>query len=651
MFTTLRAKLLAGFLPFVILLLALGGYAIYSFRSLADITSSGLEQNSESVLANLSMYESLVRLDAAQLRMIAGEVSTGKDVLADEPAQFYLALQKAQRSLEEMPPEIKQTVGDLLVRIELGWEEYQSSLPTFLTYIRNRPSDARKLYDETLLPKFNDLRNLSLSLSEQNYLAFQSARKSAVNRARGATVGVIIVALLSVALGLVIAYLIARRTTTPLRNLTDTVKQLQAGNLNAKIAITGADEIGDLAFEFNRLSERLQQYEAINISEIVREKQKSEAIIESIEDPLLLFDADGQLLLMNKAAELVTGITEQTAIGRPLWQLFRDKKILKDIERAIEQAASAIGKEEYHVPPPIISLERSGRTRYFRLRVARIFSSASSDATLPIQDSSPLVGVLVFFNDITHFKELDKMKSDFIAKVSHEFRTPLTSMTMSLDILGAELLGKLNDEQHDLIRTSKQDANRLAKLIRDLLTLARLESTKQTEGAHEEEINLRESVLQLTRSLNTQYLDKGVELVVEEPEQVVLKIAGEHFASILSNLLSNALKHTPEGGKVAVKVHYVREKRELTIAVADTGIGIAPEFQKRVFDKFVQVKPTNTSTPGSVGLGLAIVTELAHRYGGKVDLQSELGKGSTFTVMLHVPEVVAVPEEEARRLS
>lgn len=644
MFNSLRAKLLAGFIPFVLLLIALGAYAIYSFHSLADITSTGLEQNSESVLANLSMYESLVRLDAAQLRMLSGEVEAGKQTLSEEPAQFYQALQKAQQALEQISSEERQTVGSLLVKVELAWDDYQKHLAVFTTLIAKRPQAARALYDSTLVGEYNSMRDLNVALSEQNYLAFQSAKKTAVDRSQNATIGVVLVAIVAVLLGIGSSYLISRKTTEPLRSLIDTVKHLQAGNLSARIPIASADEIGDLAYEFNRLSERLQQFEAININEIVREKQKSEAILESIEDPLLLFDAEGQLLLMNRAAEGITGITEQTALGRPLWQLFRDKKMLKDLERAIEQAAGALGKED-HQAPPIVSLLRAGRTRYYRLRIARIVSSTSvNENPSQITATKPIVGILVFFNDITHFKELDKMKSDFIAKVSHEFRTPLTSMTMSLDILGEELIGKLNEEQHDVIRTSKQDAKRLSKLIRDLLTLARLESTKQ-QTEYTEVTNLHDQTSQIVRSLTPMFQEKGIELIVDRVSSERIMIAADHYASIVSNLLSNALKYTPPMGRVWLHVEYERERSMLHIIVKDTGIGIAPEDQKRIFDKFVQVKPTNTSTPGSVGLGLAIVMELASRYQGVVDLQSEVGKGSTFTIDLVTPRAMELETE------
>jgi two-component system, NtrC family, sensor histidine kinase KinB len=633
MFTTLRARVFAGFLLILLLLVGLGGYAIYSFGSLADVTSANLEQNAERSLANTVMYESLVRIDRAELRMLAGDTIDAGPELAEQPAQFYYALQKAWSATPAQDPS-----SPLLTDIENQWQHYQGHLHYFYGLALHKPLLARRLYEDSLSHEVDSLKAHNIALQELNYSAFQTAKLQTRDRARESAAGVIVVTLIALIAGVFGSYLIARRTIKPIKELTDSVKELRAGHLDAHIPISGADEIADLGFEFNRLTERLRQFEAMNINEIVREQQKSEAIIESIDDPLLLFDAGGALLLMNKAAEDITGITEQTALGRPLWQLFRDKRVLKDVERAIEHAAESVrnaapatSSEDGLAAPPIVSIERRGRTRYFRIRVARIVTSDKMQ-----QENRPLAGILVLFTDITHFQELDQMKSDFIAKVSHEFRTPLTSMTMSLDILGDELIGALNREQHDIIDTSKQDARRLSKLIRDLLTLSRLESTKQRAEAVDEEFEIAETVDQLIRSLTPLYQDRRITLSVDGVTPGWLRMSREHFTSILSNLLSNALKYTPAGGTVTISTTWDENRTEIALRVKDTGVGIAPEDQKRIFDKFVQIKHRDSSTPGSVGLGLAIVREIAARYNGTVELESAVGKGSTFVVRLHV---------------
>jgi NtrC-family two-component system sensor histidine kinase KinB len=640
MFTTLRAKVFVGFLLILLLMVGLGAYAIFSLASLADVTSEALERSAEQNLANTSMYESLVRIDQAELRMMTGDTINAGPTLVEEPAQFYHALQSAWHASTP-----QDSSAMLLNDIEAQWDHYHSHLDFFYGLALHKPLTARRFYDDTLEHEIDTLRSRNLALQEVNFNSFQNAKLQAKDRAKQSTVGVILVALFALGAGLAGSYIVARRTIQPLRELTDSVKELRGGHLDTRIPIHGADEIADLGFEFNRLTERLGEFEAMNISEIVREKQKSEAIIESIDDPLLLFDANGRLLHLNRAAEELISVGPIGALGRSLSQLFRDARVKKDVERAVElaarqltNAASAIEGADGLATLPIVSLPLRGRIRHYRIRVARILASEDREE-ISANTTAPVAGVLVLFTDITHFKELDAMKSDFIAKVSHEFRTPLTSMTMSLDILGDELIGALNREQHEVIDTSKADARRLAKLIRDLLTLSRLENAPDAAKPPEEEIDFRESVDTLVRSMRPLYQERGVYLKVATMVAGSFKIAQEHVASVLSNLLSNALKYTQRDGVVTIMSEWDASKHELTLAVHDTGVGIAREDQERIFDKFVQIKHPDMSTPGSVGLGLAIVREIAARYHGRVSLESETGKGSTFTVTFHVERI------------
>ncbi len=529
----------------------------------------------------------------------------------------------------------------LLNDIESRWDDYKSHLDLFYSLALHHPPKARRFYEDTLEHEISTLRARSLTLQELNFAAFQTAKLQAKNRAKQSTLGVMLVAAVALAVGLIGSYAISRRAIQPLRDLTDSVKELKAGHLDTHIPIHGADEIADLGFEFNRMTERLRAFEEMNVNEIVREKQKSEAIIESIDDPLLLFDAEGRLLHLNKAAEVITGHSHESALGRSLSDLFRSKDVRRNVEHAIERAAkelvrpAATLEEMISAAPPIVSLTSGGHTRHFRIRVARIVAGQNGGSATR---EMPVAGVLVLFTDITHFKELDQMKSDFIAKVSHEFRTPLTSMTMSLDILGDELVGALNREQHDIIDTSKDDARRLSKLIRDLLTLSRLESSADTK-ATEEVIDVQQATEQLVRSMQPMYRERKLRLDVDGMVSGRFKITQEHYVSVLSNLLSNALKYTPSGGSVSISTKWNEQTSELSLIVRDTGVGIAPADQERIFEKFVQIKHRDSSTPGSVGLGLAIVREIAARYGGRVELESAVGKGSAFTVRFRVERI------------
>ena len=266
-----------------------------------------------------------------------------------------------------------------------------------------------------------------------------------------------------------------------------------------------------------------------------------------------------------------------------------------------------------------------GRSIYLRPRVSEIPSKHGGRS-----------GVVLILQDVTQFRELDKMKSDFMAAVSHEFRTPLTSVNMGVDILRQKLLGPLTKAQEELLDTSKQDCERLTKLVRELLQLSKLESGK---------VEMREDIVEVRRviesTLQPLYLpfrEKGVELRFAVENHVPQLLGDEQqFSWVISNLVTNALRYTDRGGSVEVSA--VPDGDSVLIRVEDTGRGIPAEHLNSIFDKFVQVKQSADSTPGSVGLGLAIAKEIVELYGGKIWVESELNRGTAFYFRLPATQV------------
>jgi signal transduction histidine kinase len=273
----------------------------------------------------------------------------------------------------------------------------------------------------------------------------------------------------------------------------------------------------------------------------------------------------------------------------------------------------------------ILHFDRGGKRSYFRPKLTKIFTTEGS-----------LYGVVTLLQDVTQFKELDRMKSDFIATLSHEFRTPLTSINMSVDILNQGILGPLNDRQKDLINSTKEDCFRLTKLARELLQLSKLESGKLQ--LKDEELDVRAVVEFSLHPLQVQFQEKNVRLITEIDRDTPRLLADEQQISwVITNLVTNALKYTGPGGTVTVRAK-PREDAVL-FEVEDTGVGIAQEHLQEIFARFVQVKPGGGSTPGSVGLGLAIAKEIVEAYGGTIWAESQPGKGSIFSFVLPLRHV------------
>lgn len=626
MFSTLRAKIFAGYLAILLFLAGLGIYAIYSFSTLGEVTSSALELNAQTTLANLTLYGSLTRINEGVVSQLTDPYAISDTFITQHATAFFEALQNMQRFIASASDFSTAAIAESLTRIEIAWQRYEALLREFNSHRQSDLEAAQRFYEQAMISTYNELTVLIFDLTGKNVRAFNMLRQETAERTKSAIVGVVAVALVALLLGIGVSYFLAWKTAEPLLQLRETLRDLSAGNLSARLPVSSNDEIGAVSFEFNRLTERLEEYEAMNITQILREQSKSQAIISSIDDPLFLFDTTWKLLLANNAVEQITGM-KGLPEGTSLSDTFKDEYLVSMIDN--------LSKEQGHKQaiPFIISVLSADKVRYYKVAVIRLAEAAANGG---------LDGFLIIFTDITHFKEIDELRSDLIAKVSHEFRTPLTSMKIAVDLLSRSTLGQVNKDQQELIDTTKSDVDRLDKLVKDMLAVTRLE-TAVNELSDIPFIDTVDAFEELTNSMRRQYEGKGVALVSNaEPINARLQIRKSHLESVVQNLLSNALKFTPRGGAVTGSMKYDPDAEKLTIEVADTGIGIAKEDQGRIFEKFVQIKPADSATPGSVGLGLAIVKEIARQYSGSVELDSAKGKGSKFTVRLTVGREEAV---------
>jgi signal transduction histidine kinase len=237
-------------------------------------------------------------------------------------------------------------------------------------------------------------------------------------------------------------------------------------------------------------------------------------------------------------------------------------------------------------------------------------------------------GAVIVFNDITKYQELDRMKSEFVARVSHELKTPLTSMGMALGMMDEGVAGKLSMKQSDLVDSMKDDYSRLNKLVYEILELTKLESN--TAKLRFEKFEVEKLCYQIIKKFSIQAKEKSVGLEFENKSNAK-QINGhyDYLMSAFENIISNAIRFTPEKG--FVKISLSEEKKNVFIEISDSGIGISPDNLIKIFDKFTQLDDTS---PGSVGLGLSIAKEIVDIHDGEITVISEPGKGSTFQIKL-----------------
>ncbi|MGO9481366.1 MAG: ATP-binding protein [Candidatus Kryptoniota bacterium] len=605
MFSTLRAKVAAGFTVLVIINVVVSVWSIYNFNQLTQAITTMMKQNYQDVIAAQNMLRALESDNSAQLLMLNGYVGAGYMQFLDNHRNFSTWFQQAVAS------NTSQSGADILQNIYNYYVKYSDATDTLKSIMTYRGHRAALDYSYAKIsPIFDKMKAECFKLLDMNHNEMVQTDTKANSISNQATFAVLGAALLAIVLSIVASWQFSQYIIQPTEKLTDTVRKFGRGYLDAREDINSNDEIGELSHEFNRMAERLEKYEEINIERLITEKKKSEAIVGTISDPIIVVDNEKKIVLMNQLAENLFDISEEAAVGKNFSEVVCNPELNKYMDK------TAAG-ESLSDLPPYFELKFDGEDRYFRIKLK------SSESI-----SGKIAGIILILQDVTQFKELDKMKSEFMARVSHEFRTPLTSINMSLDILKDEHIGHVNKKQRELLIAAKQDAERLTKLVRELLELSRLESGKLK--LKEDVINTKSLIDFSVQPAILQFNNKNVKLIVNVDNSIPQFIADfQQLSWVISNLVTNALRFTDPGGTVTIDT--AMNVENMVFSVRDTGSGIEPEVLDKVFDKFVQLHDSSNPSPGSVGLGLSIAKEIVELYGGRIWVDSKVGEGSVFT--------------------
>lgn len=422
----------------------------------------------------------------------------------------------------------------------------------------------------------------------------------------------LVLSLIASAGGFVIALYFIAKFLQPIYLLTQTIKLVKAGDLNQQAQINSRDEVGILAREFNNMTSRLQQFERSAAGELISEKNKSVTLVKNISEPLLVLDKSFGITLMNTASERFFGITENEAAGKHLLEVLRNNEIY-DLILSVQQS------EESERYSKVLYFTKEKAGFYFNVVITRIEDSDKS-----------ATGYLLLFQNVTQLKELERIKADFIATVSHEFKTPLTSIMMGTSLLQDEGIGKVNQRQKKLLATIQEDTEHLSALVNNLLHLTKLESGKAIFNI--QAFDIEEVVQETIKKFEEMAKSRNIEISCASLQKLPpAKADKEKVAWVLNNLISNAIKYNMENGRIHIEAY--EKYGKLCIAVLDTGIGIPREQQDSIFEKFVRVEQTAVESSGT-GLGLAIAKELVEANGGEIWCESEPGKGSTFIFTL-----------------
>ena len=424
--------------------------------------------------------------------------------------------------------------------------------------------------------------------------------------------GVGLMALLVI--GVALAWTLAWKISQPLTELADRLRNFSLRGPSLRLGKQPLAELDTVASEFNKMAERLEEFHKMNVGRIIYEKNKTEAIIESLEDGIVLLDADGMVAHINELAGIILGVEKEDALGSRFDDLSSGHQHYLRVRAALRSVNT--GPLDHQVE---VSLHVRGREHFYLLK------------PLPLRRSDgQSFGTILILQDITYLRDKDRARTNLVATLSHELKTPLTSIGMAGELLerGKE---HLDLKQQELIDIVKEETHRIRLLADGLLDLARGEAGAIAVG--NVPLDFASLVAAVAETFAMQAEHKQVKLATHIGESS-LEAHGDpvKLSWALSNLISNALRYTPNGG--AIDISADRIDKQLQVTVSDTGPGIAPEVRERIFERFSQWGNTPFGK-GSTGLGLSIVKDIVEAHGGRIFVDSS-DLGSTFTLELPI---------------
>ncbi len=403
-----------------------------------------------------------------------------------------------------------------------------------------------------------------------------------------------------------LSYLLSKRLVAPLLQMAEAAQKIARGDFRHRVRIRSGDKMEALADALNRLAEDLQR----KIQDLSDDRAKTLAILSGMVEGVLVLDDKGRIVLTNASFEKMFGLSGDPWIGRYHYERLRHHPLNALIKEVI-QTGKPLSQE--------LRLETSYRPHL--------------QVQASVTEPSPRSVVLVF-HDITEIKRLERMRKDFVANVSHELRTPLAAIKGYLETLADGGLEN-REEAREFLAILQKHTDRMANIVRDLLQLSRIESG--LDPIRPARIDLRETVDKNLLLLKPLAEKKGQALTVSIQQGLSLQADPEKLNQVFINLLDNAIKYTPEQGRITITASQTDEA--VAIEIGDSGIGIPKEDLSRIFERFYRVDRTRSRELGGTGLGLSIVKHIVEAHGGRITVESEIGKGSRFTLLFPRQEV------------
>ena len=567
---SIKTKVTLGVLFLFAMILSIGGLGLYYMQRLSQDSKNILTDNYETLQYTKEIIAQLDRLKTDSVDAIG-------------LIEKNVALQEKNVT-------------------EAGEGELTSNLRSAFEKLKHSDNDA----------VFVELRDICLAIQQINMEVIQKKNKNAQQTSGTASTYLILVGTFCVLAAFTFIMNFPGYIANPISQLTSGIKEIANKNYEERLQFDRNDEFEELAGAFNLMAEKLDEYEHSNLAKIIFEKKRIETIINRMTDPVIGLDESNRIIFVNDQALELLNLERSFIVDKYAPDIAIHNDLLRSLIKSSDSTKDGSA---------LIKVVIGGRENYFTKENIRV-------SYLPTGEKDNIsIGSVILLKNVTSYKELDLAKTNFIATISHELKTPIASLQMCVKLLQDNRVGVLNDEQSNITKTLNDEVTRISKITNELLDLSQVETGNI-------KLNIKKAdsidIVQLaTEAVKFPAERKHVTIDMEVQKGVPPVQADiDKTTWVLVNFLTNAIRYSPENGHVVVKCE--AQNGIVNFSVSDNGPGIDRKYLDRIFEKFFQVP----GTPSGTGLGLAISKEFIEAQGGKIKADSVLGQGTEFSFQL-----------------
>lgn len=487
---------------------------------------------------------------------------------------------------------------------EFGEKEVTQNLDLhFNSYIQGPTHEKEKLIREDLV------RIMSLNMK-----GIERKSDIAIITAENATFWIVSLGTVCFLIAFILLFNLPQTIAEPINQLTFSIKQIADKNYNQRVHFKGSEEFNDLASSFNVMAEKLQEYESSTLSTQLMDKKRIETLVNNMHDAVIGLDENHFIYMINDEALKITNLRKEEIIGKTAHEVAVNNDLIRELLKNID-----------HPVKEPIKIVSDNKENYFEQEIVPI------NITKTGEKEKKYIGKVILLRNITPFKELDFAKTNFIATISHELKTPISAIKMGVQLLGNQKFGALNDQQKELLKSINEDGQRLLDITGELLNLSQVETGNirlNIESCSPKDIvqtaikNVEKLAEQKNISIQADYQLEDSDYIAADFDKTVW---------VMNNFLSNAVKHSFQDEKIRIVV----EKKDsfVKFSISDTGSGIDEKYHRQIFDRYFQVPGEHQN---GTGLGLAISKNFIEKQHGEIGVESSLNQGSTFYFILPV---------------